>query len=259
VAKKYIIANWKMNPQSIAEAEEILAHIDEHWNTDKATETSLVVCPPFVFLEDIGHMLKTSHLGDRVELGSQDIALADSGAWTGEISGPMLRRLDVRYVIIGHSERRWPGMSSAVGESNEIVNAKIKQALKNELVPIVCVGEKEQNGDYLKWLKQQVGATFAGLSGDEISKCLVAYEPVWAISTNPDAKADTPESALKSVAAIRDFLENNHAPIDVRILYGGSVNAENAKDFLALDELAGVLVGGASIRKEEFVSILKSA
>lgn len=246
--KKYIIANWKMNPQSVAEAEGILAYIDEHLNQDTHhAEQSLVICPPFVFLEDISRMLKTSHLAQYAELGAQDIALADSGAWTGEVSGPMLRRLGVSHVIIGHSERRWK-----IGESDEVVNKKLKTALKNELTPIVCIGEKERDIEFKEFLKQQIEATFAGLSDDERGKCLVAYEPVWAISSTPGARPDKPEETLEAVAVIKEAL----GP-DTLVLYGGSINAANAKDFLSLDQISGVLVGSASVKKEEFVQILK--
>ena len=258
--KKYIIANWKMNPQTWAEAESILNYLDEHFDGESINpETSVVICPPFVFLEEVSKVLQMSQLAHKAELGAQDIAVDDSIALTGGISGTMLANLGVKYVIIGHSERRWPrGENSGVGESDQIVNGKIKQALVDGLIPIVCVGEREQTEGYLTWLKQQVGATFAGLSGEQISACLIAYEPVWAISTNPNGHPDTPESALKSIDAIRDFLVRNHPPVDFRILYGGSINEGNAKDFLSLPQLAGVLVGGASIRKEEFVQILKA-
>ncbi|HZZ99476.1 MAG TPA: triose-phosphate isomerase [Candidatus Paceibacterota bacterium] len=247
--KKYVIANWKMNPQTWAEAEGILDYVNSHFENESAAgETSLVICPPFVFLEEAAKVMTTSFLARNAELGAQDIALAESGAWTGEISGPMLSKLGVKYVIVGHSERRWK-----MGESNETVNEKLKAALKDELTPIVCVGERERDADYKDFLRKQMEATFAGLSADEIGKCLLAYEPVWAISTNPNAKPDTPEQTLESVAVIKEFLGN-----EIKVLYGGSINKNNAKDFLSVDELAGVLVGGASVRKEEFVEILNA-
>ena len=256
--KKYIVANWKMNPQSVAEAEDILAYIDEHLGRSSVNQNriSLVICPPFVFLDDVSKMLQTSFLAQRAELGAQDIALADSGGWTGEVSGPMLKRLGVKYVIVGHSERRWK-----IGESDEVVNKKLKTILANEFTPIVCVGERERDGHFKEFLQNQIKATFAGLSVDDIGKCLIAYEPVWAISTNPNAQPDTPESALESIKIIQDVLTVN-CKLETRnlppVLYGGSVNEENAKSFLSLDEIAGVLVGGASVRKEEFVQILKN-
>jgi len=255
--KKYIIANWKMAPTTLAEAEDILAYIDEHLRKSsealaKEGKVSLIICPPFVFLDDVSKILNTSRLAGQAELGAQDIALADSGAWTGEVSGPMLKRLDVKYVIVGHSERRWK-----MGESDEVVNKKLKTILANELTPIVCIGERERNSEFKEFLQKQIEATFAGLSADEVGKCLIAYEPVWAISTNLDAQPDTPASALESIKIIQEVLNTKYLILNTRFLYGGSVTASNVKAFLSLDQIAGVLVGGASIKKEEFVSILK--
>lgn len=247
--KKYIVGNWKMNPQSMAEAEEILAFIDEHLeDKGRSQDQTLVICPPFVFIEDVGRMLKTSRLGKYAELGSQDIALADSGAWTGEVSGPMLKRLGVRYTIIGHSERRWK-----LDENDEIVNKKLKTALSNELIPIVCIGEREHNTEFKEFIKHQIELTFEGLSDAEKRKCLIAYEPVWAISTNPGAQPARPQDVLEAVSVIREVLG-----LDTHVLYGGSVNADDAKDFLSLNEIDGILVGSASVNKEEFVQILKA-
>lgn len=246
--KKYIVANWKMAPASLAEAEDILAYIDEHLkNEPENKENSLIICPPFVFLDDVSKILKTSQLAQRAELGAQDIGLADSGAWTGEVSGPMLKRLGVEYVIVGHSERRWK-----MDESDEIVNKKLKTILANNLTPIVCIGERERDKNFKEFLKQQIQATFAGLSADEIGKCLIAYEPVWAISSNPNARPDKPKDTLEAVVIIKETLGSG-----TLVLYGGSVTSINAKDFLSLSEIAGVLVGGASVKKEEFVQILK--
>ncbi len=255
--KKYIVANWKMNPQSVAQAEDILSYIDEHLAGESDNDNrSLVICPPFVFLDDVSRILKTSSLSEKVELGAQDIALADSGAWTGEVSGRMLKRFGVRYVIVGHSERRWK-----IGESDEIVNKKIKTILANEMTPIVCIGEKEKDGKEKDFLEKQIKATFDSLSIDEVGKCMVAYEPVWAISTNPNSMPDSPESALGSIKIIQDCLiENLKLKIEnlPMMLYGGSITELNAKAFLSINEIAGVLVGGASVKKEEFVQILKS-
>lgn len=258
MVKKYIVANWKMAPASIAEAEDILAYIDEHLkNETKSKENSLVICPPFVFLNDVSKILSSSRLAVQAELGAQDIGLTDAGAWTGEVSGPMLKRLGVKYVIVGHSERRWK-----MGETDEIVNKKLKTILANELTPIVCVGERERDNDFKEFLQNQIKATFMGLSADDIGKCLIAYEPVWAISSNPDAHPDTSESALESIKIIQDILTVN-CKLETRnlppFLYGGSVTSKNAKDFLSLNQIAGVLVGGASVKKEEFVEILKNS
>lgn len=261
MTKKYIVANWKMDPQSTAEAGDILAYIDEHLKNESGSkEMSLIICPPFIFLDEVSKILRTSKLSQQAELGAQDIALADSGAWTGEVSGPMLKRLGVEYVIVGHSERRWK-----LGETDEIVNKKLKTILANDITPIVCVGELTRSDNFEEFLKKQTEATFAGLSADEIGKCFIAYEPVWAISSNPDARPDTPESALESIKTIKEILTVNCPPaggLETRnlppFLYGGSVTSKNVTDFIKQKEIDGVLVGGASVNKEEFVKILKN-
>lgn len=258
--KKFIIANWKMSPQTLAEAEGILEFTNDYLSTLEdlpagEREFSLVFCPPFVFIDEVAKILSMSHLEHDAFLGAQDIAIEDRSALTGEVSGPMLSKLGVRYVIIGHSERRWK-----LNESNEEVNKKLKSALRNELIPIVCIGERARDNNFKKFLDQQVEETFSGLSSDEIGKCLVAYEPVWAISTNPGAKSDTPSSALESIRIIKSALFKNfkleigNSPL---VLYGGSVNSKNVSDFLKEKDINGVLIGSASVNKEEFVRILK--
>src|SRR3989338_4480201 len=251
--KKLIIANWKMSPQSLAEAVEILDSVDEYLGSLSETKKfSLVFCPSFVFTEEVGKILKTSHLAHQAELGAQDISMDDETALTGEVSGPMLRQLGVRYVIIGHSERRWK-----LGESDEIVNKKLKAALRNEMVPIVCVGERVRDDNFRDFLKEQTLNTFAGLSSDEVARCLIAYEPVWAISTTPGARPDTPQNALESTSLIRKALITNYQlPITNKFLYGGSITSTNAREFLKNEGFDGVLVGGSSVNKEEFVKIL---
>lgn len=250
--KKYVIANWKMNPQTLAEAEQILDSVDEYLGSLSETESfGLVFCPPFVFLEEVGKSLRTSHLLHQAELGAQDIFWEDSGAETGEISGPMLNKLGVRYVIIGHSERRWK-----LGESDEVTNKKLKAALRNELIPIVCIGERMRDENFKDFLKEQTLNTFAGISSDEVARCIIAYEPVWAISTTPGARPDTPESALESISVIRDALNSKFQVPGSRFLYGGSITSTNAREFLSNEGFDGVLVGGASVNKEEFVKIL---
>ncbi len=248
MSKKLLIANWKMNPDSLAQANQILEAIDGHLEGMMYRNFSLVICPPFIFLEEVSKTLTTSRLGQSAFLGAQDIALEDSGGFTGEISGPMLAGLNVRYVIIGHSERRWK-----MNESNEIVNIKLKSALRNTLTPIVCVGERERTADFKDFLRNQIKETFAGLSQEEKEACIIAYEPVWAISTTPGAQPDSPEGAHDSMMVIRELLP------EAKILYGGSINANNAHDFLSRADMDGVLVGGASVRTEEFLKILTIA
>ncbi|MEK7203585.1 MAG: triose-phosphate isomerase [Patescibacteria group bacterium] len=234
---KIVIANWKMRPETLEEAEDLFRISD-----------GAIVCPPFVYLEEF------SKIKSGAILGAQDISLSDEPGQTGEISGEMLTRLRVKYVIIGHSDRRWK-----LGETDEIVNRKLKTALVHELMPIVCIGEKSRDTDFEIFLRNQVMSTFAGLPSEQIEKCLIVYEPVWAISTTPGAKPDTPESALESIKIIKDSLIGNwkleigNSP---KALYGGSVDSKNVADFLKEDEISGVLVGQASLNKEEFKKIL---
>ncbi len=253
--KKYIVANWKMAPSTLAEAQVLLESVNDRLETlGERREFSLVFCPPFVFIEEVAKMLTAGHLEHMAELGAQDIAPQDQGALTGEVSGPMLSRLGVRYIIVGHSERRW-----RLGETDDVVNEKLKSALRNELVPIVCLGERARDEHYQDFLREQTQKTFEGLSLDEVSRCIIAYEPVWAISTSPGAQADTPESALESVQLIQETLRSKFKVQSSKFLYGGSITERNAGAFLAVPEFAGVLVGGASVNKEEFVKILEIA
>lgn len=224
--KKLIVANWKNLPSTLAQAEEILSRVNEC--LDDAQEISLVVCPPLKYRGWVAQVLRTGHLVSLAELGAQDLPEHADG---------------IRYVIIGHSSRRAAGPANGgAGETDDIVNQKLKFALEHELIPIVCVDNAEQ-----------ARATFANISADDVARCLVAYEPVWAISTNPGGHPDTPDNAVAAVARIREVLGEQ------RFLYGGSVTDKNAKDFLSHPEFSGVLVGGASVRAEEFCRILSIA
>lgn len=250
--KKFIVANWKNHPDTLAQAQEILDFTNNYLDSlGDSKEFSLVFCPPFIFIEEVAKFLKMSHFEHEAFLGAQDIAVEDKTALTGEISGPMLKKLGVSYVIIGHSERRWK-----LGESDETVNKKLKSVLRNEMIPIVCIGERTRDGNFQKFLEDQVAGTFKDLSVDEIGKCIIAYEPVWAISTNPGARPDTPQSALESINMIKNFLTTYYILHTTPVfLYGGSINSKNAGDFLKEKEIDGILVGGASVKKEEFIKI----
>ncbi len=225
--KKLIVANWKMLPETLGQAEEILARTDEHLRGLSSEHINLVVCPPFVFIEEVAQLLGTGSLVASASLGAQDVAITESGALTGEVSAPQLVRLGVRYVIIGHSERRWK-----LGETDEVTNMKLKVALRAGLIPIVCFGERTRAGDWHKELAAQTVATLAGLSEDEVSRCAIAYEPVWAISTNPDAKSDTPASAVGSMNLIRETIADHFNVSHTTFLYGGSITPHNVAEFL---------------------------
>lgn len=237
--KKLIIANWKDHPETWGQAQELLARIEEHLRMiDHADRFELVICPPARYFSEVAPLLKEGALADITQLGAQDMT-------------PEVLSVGARYVIIGHSDRRWK-----LGESDETVNAKLKTSLEQGLVPIVCLGERSRTGDWQGELASQAVATFRGMTPGQVSQCLIAYEPVWAISTNPDAVPDTPASAVQAMGVIRDTLVDQFDVSHPTFLYGGSVSPDNAADFLARPEISGVLVGGASVRSADFQKIL---
>jgi len=229
-----IVANWKMNPSSQKEAEEIFNEIKKGV---EGLNSEVVVCPPFIYLP----LLKG------LTLGAQNVFFEEKGAFTGEISANMLKDLGAKYVIIGHSERR-----KHFGETNEIINKKIKKALLAGLRVILCVGEtaeeKEQKEKEYVLEKQLT----VGLDGIEsLDNVDIAYEPVWAIGTGNNCGVEETEESI-------DFVSNFVNP-DTRIIYGGSVNSENSGDYVKKSGADGLLVGGASLKAEEFIKIIKSA
>ncbi len=232
--KKIIVANWKMNPQTYIEAEQLMFSVMETVKEQK--NTKVILCPPFVWLTDLSH----KHKND-ISFGAQDIFWEDSGAYTGEISPQMLSSSGVEYVIIGHSERR------ALGETDEMINKKLKAALRNGLTPILAVGEKNKGDDREEVLTSRLKAD---LDGVDSGKLIIAYEPVWAIGMGD---AETPEHTLEAVEIIKRTARN------VPILYGGSIDSQNVGDFISKSKIAGVLVGGVSINKEEFKKIIEIA
>ncbi|MDP2638570.1 MAG: triose-phosphate isomerase [Candidatus Azambacteria bacterium] len=255
--KKIIIANWKMNPQTAEEASRLAQGILAQ-RLPKNIE--LVIAPPFVYLD----LLKKYRGG--IKLAGQDIGWAERGAYTGEISGLMLKNLGCNYVIIGHSERRYQ-----MGETEEMINLKLKAALKIGLTPILAIGEKEKNDDLVKILTQQLKSALEGIDVSEISNLIVAYEPVWAIG-RPRAEIasalsrsnvpDTPDHALSAALLIRKIIGNLYGSewaTDLKVLYGGSVSDENAFDFITQKGIDGALVGGASLELEKFIKIIKAA
>ncbi|MEK7195036.1 MAG: triose-phosphate isomerase [Patescibacteria group bacterium] len=238
---KLVIANWKAAPATLEDARELARNLLKI----KTDSVNVVICPPMPFLEEISKEIS----GSGIILGAQDVAPGTERGQTGEETAEMLAGLGVRYVIVGHSERRWK-----LGEPDEIVKQKLISALAAGLTPIVCLGEKTREGDWEDFLRAQTKSVLASLSESEINKCVLAYEPVWAISTNPGAQADTPESAS---AAVKIILQEISA--HPKILYGGSVNPENAKTFLSSQVFNGVLVGGASLNADDFSKIVSAA
>lgn len=249
--KKIIIANWKMNPQSAKEADRLFGAVAKGIRSFKNVD--VVIAPPFIFLFKF-HILNSKF---SVLLGAQDCFWEERGAHTGEISPAMLKTLGISYVIVGHSERR-----TYLGETDEMVNKKIKAALKAGLIPILCIGERERNHleDTLLFLKEQLKKDFAGIKPGAAKKVIVAYEPIWAIGTG---KAEHPDDAQKIAVYIRRVLQellNSKAASAIRIIYGGSVSVKNAASFVrsGVRGMEGFLVGGASLKADKFVKIVRS-
>ena len=216
-------------------------------------EVDIVVCPTFTALADVSDLLE----GSNIKLGAQNIYWEDEGAFTGEISAPMLKDLGVQYVIIGHSERR-----QFFGETDATVNKKIKAALKHNLIPIVCVGEnlqERESGKTFDVLKTQCTGSFAGFTTDEMKKMVVAYEPVWAIGTGKTATAQQAQEAQKFIRDLFKKMHNEDVAGQIRIQYGGSVKPENARELTSQPDIDGALVGGASLKSDSFSQIIKNS
>ena len=247
--KKIIIANWKMNPSSQEEASRLVKGILAQ-RLSKNVE--LIIAPPFVYLD-----LVKKNCGKEIKLAAQNISWAERGAYTGEISSLMVKNLGCSHVIIGHSERR-----HKMGETDEMINLKLKAAFKVGLIPVLAVGEKEPNNDMIKVLTLQVKSALEGIGVSEVGRLIIAYEPVWAISTSGTGMIDTPDHALSAALLIRKIIGNLYGSewaADLPVLYGGSVTSENIYDFIAQSGISGALVGGASLELQDFIKIIKAA
>lgn len=242
-----IAGNWKMNT-TVSEAIELVNEI--HQGLDQIGNVDKVICPPFISLAAVRELIK----GSSIKLGAQNTYFEEKGAYTGEISPLMLADL-CEFVIIGHSERR-----QYFNETGEITNKKIRAALKVKLKPILCVGEKLEENEAGRTEEIVTGQLRASLAGiDYPNGLIIAYEPIWAIGTG---KAATGEQANKTIGLIRHSiveLYSERTGQDVRILYGGSVTAANATEFINQPEIEGALVGGASLKANQFLSIVKQA
>ena len=246
--KNIIAGNWKMNG-TIAETQALITGLlSGASNNDKAT---VVVCPPFTSLQAAHKLLDSSHIA----LGAQDMSAYESGAYTSEVSASMLLTLGVTFVILGHSERR-----QYHAETDQLVNAKARRALNSGLTPIICVGEtleQRESGQTEEIVGNQVNGTLCGFSADFIKRSVIAYEPVWAIGTG---KTATPEMAQEVHKFIRDRVgERDRTAADsLPILYGGSVKPDNAEGLLKQPDIDGALVGGASLKADDFIAIINA-
>jgi triosephosphate isomerase len=246
--KNIIAANWKMN-MTVSEAESFWKVFELEIRS--CSHSEVVIAPPFTALQRIGELTSDSQ---SVKLGAQNMYCEGSGAFTGEISPGMLRELYVRYVILGHSERR-----QLFGETDELINRKIVAALKNELRVILCVGEtleERDAGKVEKVLETQLRGSLAGIEADCYSDIVVAYEPVWAIGTGRTASPEQAQEAHEVVRKVLAELAGQEVADKVRIQYGGSVKPGNARELLSLPDVDGALVGGASLDPRSFAEIV---
>jgi triosephosphate isomerase len=253
VARRPIIAaNWKMHKthlEAIRDVQKLSYLLDK----DDAERVELVICPPFTSLRSVQTLIDSDRLP--YGLGAQNVHFEEAGAFTGEVSPAMLAALKCDYVIVGHSERR-----AMFGETDEIVNKKVRAVFAHAMVPILCVGESLQERDAGvtdDTVARQVRAGMTGVPTEDAGRVVIAYEPIWAIGTGRNAE---PADAGQVVTAIRDTLASSYtsAVADaVRVQYGGSVKAGNIRDFMAHPEIDGALVGGASLDPEELALIVK--
>jgi triosephosphate isomerase len=244
-----IAGNWKMN-KNISESIDLANAVKK--SVYDIDEIEIVLCPPFTSLSDVNEIVMESN----IRLGAQDVYWERDGAFTGEISSPMLKNVGCEYCIVGHSERR-----QFFGETNETVNKKAKALLKEGLKPIVCVGEMLEERKANKTfdvIKDHVVNSLAGLTAEDMGKVVIAYEPVWAIGTGLTA---TKEQAQEVHKYIRGLLKENFGEAvakSVRIQYGGSVKPENIKELISQEDVDGALVGGASLKSDPFSQIVRN-
>ena len=243
--KPIIVGNWKMN-KNRAEAK---ALITELLPLVKEAGCEVVICTPYTNLETALALTE----GTNVKVGAENCHWAEKGAFTGEVSAKMLKAAGVPYVIIGHSERR-----QYFGETDEMVNQKVKKALETGIVPILCCGEtleQREAGITIEWVRIQIKCALAGVSAEDAKKVVIAYEPIWAIGTGKTATSAQAQEVCHAIRTVLAELYGRETAEEIRIQYGGSVNAGNAAELFAQADIDGGLVGGASL-KEEFVSIV---
>ncbi len=241
-----LIGNWKLNPGTVAEAKTLFQGIGKKVAKYKAIE--VIVAAPFLFIPELAKSKQT-----QIGLGSQDAHFEERGACTGEISPALLAPYKVTHVIVGHSERR------ALGESDEQVNKKIQTILKRKMTPVVCIGEKtrDEQGSFYNVIENQIRKLAAGLTATQITRVVIAYEPIWAIGTGATATAEDVKEMQLFVVSVLTKLYDRKVAARIKLLYGGSVKSSNAAELYAQGGMNGFLVGGASLSPEEFGEIAR--
>lgn len=246
--RKFIAGNWKMNT-TLEEARILAKNVVD--TVGKISDVDVAVCPPYTNLFAVGEIIK----GSTIKLGAQDVHWEPKGAFTGKISCAMLKSVGVTYVIIGHSEQR-----TYFCETDESVNKKTKAVLSSDLLPIICVGEtidERRGGKMNSVIERQVKGAFAGISVSDALKCTIAYEPVWAIGTGETATPQQANDAHKFIRKILAEIYNDETAVAIRIQYGGSMKADNAKSLLGQSDVDGGLIGGASLKAADFAGIVR--
>jgi triosephosphate isomerase (TIM) len=251
--KKLVAGNWKMN-KSLSTTKVLINEIKEKLTKQELEKVDVIICPPFTFIGLANDILNSNG----IKIGAQNVFYKDEGAYTGEISSPMLKSLNCEYVILGHSERR-----QYFNETNHLINLKVINTIQNDLNVILCVGEtleEREKNIHKRIVDEQVTLCLKNIPKEDIlSKVIVAYEPIWAIGTG---KTATPEQANEMHIEIRHSLENlfgKEIANKIRILYGGSVNEKNSGELFTQSDIDGGLIGGASLKSDNFVAIVKSA
>jgi triosephosphate isomerase (TIM) len=248
--RKVIAGNWKMH-KDLSESQHLITKLTNALSKEEIN-CEVIICPPYTSLSEASILTKNT----KVKLGSQNMHFEDKGAFTGEVSSSMLKSVGCEYVILGHSERR-----AIFGESDEIINKKIKKALNSGLKPIFCIGEtlqERESGIMNEVIKKQVTEGLQQVSKSEMEKLIIAYEPVWAIGTGVTA---TPEQAQEVHVYVRKLISEmfgSDTADKLVIQYGGSVKPDNAGELLSQNDIDGALVGGACLEAESFISIIKS-
>lgn len=244
--KPIIAGNWKMH-KSIEEAVSFVEQIKEKVS---GTDVEPVICAPFTALKD----LKQATEGTNIKIGAQNMHFEESGAFTGEIAPAMLAELKIDYVIIGHSERR-----QYYNETDETVNKKVKKAFEHKILPIMCVGEslqERENGSTKDIVKGQTEKGLSGLTEDQVKQLVIAYEPIWAIGTGKTASSADANEVIAYIREVVQQMYSDEVSEELRIQYGGSVKPANVEEIMNESDIDGALVGGASLKPEDFVSLV---
>ena len=250
--KPFIAGNWKMNMDSNSSVE-LAAALAKRLSNAAADKATVAVCPPFVYLQATAKALSSSNIA----LGAQDVYFQGNGAFTGEISVAMLKDVCCTYVLVGHSERR-----HVLGESDELVNAKLKAAISGGMMPILCVGELLEEREANKTeavVTRHIEKGLAGIDAEKLCAVTIAYEPVWAIGTGKTASKEQAQEVHAFIRKLIEKMYNKAAAQAIRIQYGGSVKASNAGELMAQPDIDGLLVGGASLKADDFVGIVEAS